>query len=196
MARTAQLVAVAGAIALAACGKGDGNEGASSASAGAGPYTLVVTAPDAKLKDQNVVIATGLFSTFTHSVMLDDGKSKAAAGYRFYLSDGPIKPWEPAEDKTLVYVQLTGPEGSDVSAPLPTGSYVAKKDDFTKDVFMKTTGLGVTPPKANGPKRDVSGFQGTVEITRSAAQEIEGTIDLKNGELSVKGRFKATKHDD
>jgi hypothetical protein len=99
-----------------------------------------------------------------------------------------------APDQVRVLLQLVGEEGTDLKSDLKPGTY--KADPAGK--FMKLESL-IVSTFADGKETNtsfetmssVSKITGEVKVTSATADSITGTIDVTDGDKSVKGSFTA-----
>jgi hypothetical protein len=141
-------------------------------------------------KTTTIDAKSGTMSTLTATKTLQDKTVLRAAHARLHVGnyDGNLARTAPSkEGEARVYFTLTGASGTDhTKDPLPTGSYKAGFDwekaasGFRVEVFEG--GKAVTTEL----RRNLTG---TVEVTKSSVDAIEGTIDVKSDDGSLKGPF-------
>lgn len=97
-------------------------------------------------------------------------------------------------DQSLIYLSLTGEEGTDLKGELKPGTF--KVDPAGK--WMKVGSLSVTTVADGKPfetRFDMmfsgSKATGDVKITSVTSDKVSGTIDISEGDKSVKGNFTA-----
>lgn len=157
-----------------------------------------------KVSGREVPLAAKTSGTYKTVKTFTDigGNITKATSFEVYLANYDMDPTSPvtmrkplsASDQVRLAIQLVGEEGTDQNAELKPGIY--KADPTGK--FMKLDSMTVST-FADGKEVNTrfetmlstSKITGQVEVKSITADSIVGTIDVTEGDKSVKGNFTA-----
>jgi hypothetical protein len=178
------LFTVALALLLIGCGKDAGRNSVHVKSAATGEKDFAVKSSYAFVVTKTFTDINGKMSTasayYTYAANYD-----LDAGNFAMTLDKPLT----SDDQVRVVLSLIGEEGTNDKSPLKAGTYSAKSDKF-----MKVESVGIVSRKGGPDTKfwfDRSTLAGDVKLTSASADEIAGDIDVKAGENSIKGSFRA-----
>jgi len=143
---------------------------------------LVLTVPDAKLDDFKLKTSHAEF-TFLNGTKSKDGETQYAPIARVYLSDDELEKGAPKGDGVLLYLSIKGKYTDGKEETLPTGTFEPGSDGLTVEIEIRKGGKTTSLRKAKGK----------VKVEKSTEKKIEGTIDIKEGDVVIKGPFSAKK---
>jgi len=190
-----------GSALLCACQDGASTAGASASGSASATSSadasaqLDVVAPKVGLDGKMPIVQasySSLKAVFSDDTIdTDAGRIKSQASMvRVSLSDGPMTPGQPMKPgQHLIYFSLTG-EKNKAKTPLGPGTY-----DITSEHFMSIAELRLERAE-DDPKRPtilvLTEATGTVQLLEHAGKRVVGKIDVKQGDVHIRGQFSAT----
>lgn len=140
---------------------------------------LKLTVPDAKLDDFELKASHAKF-TFLNGTKTKDGETEYAPIARVYLADAELEKGAPKGDGVLLYLSVRGEYSDKKEKAIPTGTFKPGSDEkLSVDVEIRKGGKTTSLRKAKGK----------VKITHSDEKKVEGTIDIEQDDVVIKGPF-------
>lgn len=140
--------------------------------------SLVLTVPDAKLDGFELDASHAKF-TFLNGTKTKDGETTYAPIARVYLANDELEKGAPKGDGVLLYMSVKGEYSDKKEKAIPTGKFKPGTEGLTVEVEIRKGGKTTSLRKAKGK----------VEITHSDEKKVEGTIDIKQDDVVIKGPF-------